>query len=239
MSILHPRTLTVLLLLAPGCGSSGQPPAAAAGTSPTSEAAASPASSAEGAAPAPESSGAAAEGSSTAPASEAESLARDLVKSGGRRIGYSSTKKGWVHPLTHRSGESSSLDIVFTDEEGRAKDTTRICQAGECDEHLEALAKQAIPKLAARLDSDGYTGVRALGWPSGRNELDVGALGMKLRLSGGKLEGVREGKPPVHIGTVKPKLLAVFVVPDAKRLGVFTSPDGEPGNQVFSVLRLP
>jgi hypothetical protein len=232
------RALVLFLATATACGSSTPPPAGPGEPASSSEPSA-PASSGGEAAAAPESSGAPDEPASAAKETESESLARDLVKSGGRRIGYSATKKSWVHPLTRRTGQSSSLDIVFTDEEGRAKDTTRICQAGECDEQLESLAKAAIPKLAGRLDSDGYAGVKAIGWPSGRDELEVSALGMKLKLTGGRLEGIREGKPPAPIGSVKPKLLALFVVPEAKRMGVFTSPDGEPGNQVFSVLKLP
>ena len=96
-----------------------------------------------------------------------------------------------------------------------------------------------MPKLVGRLDSDGFVAVRAIGWPQGRDELDVSALNMKLKLAGGSLQGVREGKPPARLGAVKPKLLAVFVVPDTKLLGVFTSPDGEVWGQTFSVLRLP
>jgi hypothetical protein len=171
--------------------------------------------------------------------SEAEALARDLIKMGGRRIGWSSSKKGFAHPQKRRSGESSSLDVVFTDQEGRPKDVMRICQAGECDEHLTELAKQAMPKLASRLEAEGYVGVRAIGWPQGHDDLDVGPLGMKLKLTGGTLQGSHEGKPAVRIGAVKPKLMAIFVVPDTKLLGVITSPDGEVWNETFSVLKLP
>src|SRR5262245_50753965 len=122
-----------VLVVGCGSGSSSPPPASPGEPASSSEPAAAGSSAPEGAAPAPESSGAAK--AASAPASESESLARDIVKSGGRRIGYSATKKSWVHPQSRRTGESTSLDVVFTDEEGRPKDVMRICQAGECDEH--------------------------------------------------------------------------------------------------------
>jgi hypothetical protein len=96
-----------------------------------------------------------------------------------------------------------------------------------------------LPKLAARLEADEYTSVRATGWPS-RDELELPSLGFKLRLDKGKLQAVREGKPAKSLGSVKPaKLLAIYLVPDAKLVGLFSSEDGQEENQVFSALKLP
>jgi hypothetical protein len=228
-----------------GCGSSTKPP-----ESPEPGASASPeASAASSSDPAPGDSAAPATQASSDPAkagadsghdSEGMALAKDLLKSGGRRIGWSATKKGFVVPQSHRAGDTASLDIVFTDDKGDKRDAIRICQPGECEEHLTAKAQAALPSLAARLDSEGYTSVRAIGWPDGRDELDVSSLHMKLRLTGGKLEGVREGKPAVRLGAVKPaRLLAIFPVLDAKRMGIFSAEQGDDQNQVFSVLNLP
>jgi hypothetical protein len=234
--------LGIVALGAFGCGGSAPPaedPSSASADAPAGAGDAAPGAKDESAAAAGD--GAAPDASGASPQGEASAsheLARDLIKAGGRFVGWSASKKSFVHPQQRRSGPSTSLDVVFTDEEGRAKDVMRICQIGECEERLTELAKEAMPKLTSRLDGEGFVAVRAIGWPQGRDELDVSALGMKLKLAGGTLQGVREGKP-VRIGAVKPKLLAVFVVPDAKLLGVVTSPDGEVWQQTFSVLKLP
>jgi hypothetical protein len=236
--------LGIVVLVGLGCGGSAPPaddPSGAAADGPAGgEGDAAAGTKDETAAPAGDApaGGTASGGASESDASGSQALARDLIKAGGRFVGWSATKKSFVHPQQRRSGQSTSLDVVFTDEEGRAKDVMRICQIGECEEGLTELAKEAMPKLTSRLDGEGFVAVRAIGWPQGRDELDVSALGMKLKLAGGTLQGVREGKP-VRIGAVKPKLLAVFVVPDAKLLGVVTSPDGEVWQQTFSVLKVP
>ena len=224
-----------------GCGPAAQGPDPATPPTPTSA----PESKPDEAAPAPDGSAApsaapVADAPPAADEKDAMTLARDLLKSGGRRIGWSSAKKGFVIPQMRRNGQTASLDIVFTDDGGHQRDILRICQPGECEEQLTAKSKEALPKLVERLDSEGYVSVRAIGWPSDRDELDVSSLHMKLKLSHGKLEGVREGKPAAKIGVVKPsKLLAIYPVLDAKKMGVFSSEEGEDQNQTFSVLPLP
>src|SRR5262245_31303216 len=229
------RTTRMVALIAvlSGCGASEQPPAAEPAMQSRGE---------EGAQKSPPAAAPTGESSAPPPSqtSESETLASDLLKRGGRRIGWSDTKKGFVHPMRRRTGQSASLDIVFTDEAGRNRDVMRVCQAGECDEHMAELVAQTTPKLSARLDAEGYVAIRAIGWPSGRDELDVDSLGMKLRSKGGRIEAIRQGKPAAALGTVKPpRLLAVFPVPNAKLLGVVSSPEGDPDDETFSVLRLP
>jgi hypothetical protein len=240
-----PSFLAGLAVALLGCGGSSPPaetppPAEApAGDTPTAgDAEPAAAGGSEASEPAPAGGGDKAE-PPAASESESTSLARDLVKSGGRRIGYSSQKKGFAIGQQRRAGADFSVDVLFTDEDGNTKDTIRVCQPADCAENLKELANAAIPKLASRLESEGYVPVRAIGWPSGRDELDVSSIGMKLKLTGGQLEGVRDGKPKARLGAVKPQLLAIFVVPGTKLLGVLTSPDGDPGSQSFSVLKLP
>jgi hypothetical protein len=175
---------------------------------------------------------------------ETEGLARDFLKSGGRRIGYSATKQSFAYPFEQRGEEGFRLEVHFTDEEGRQKDMMKVCDFSECSEKLDEIAKVLVPKLAGRLEADGYASIRGLGWPSGRDELEVGTLGMKLKYTNGRLEGLREGKPAAslgQVGTRKPELLAIFVIPDVKRLGVFAKPSGDAKGvmQEFHVLKLP
>lgn len=245
------RTLAAAcaLALASACGSKpAQSPDAVAepaaeqgpagdAPSPEAEASGEPAAAPEADAPA------AAEGGDTLSASE--SLARDFIKKGGRRIGYSESKKSFAYPYEQRRADGFRIDIIFTDEEGRKKDILQVCDYSECAERLDELAKTLLPKLSARLSGDGYESVRGIGWPSGRDELEVSTLGMKLRYKGGRLEGLREGKPKVLLGRVgqrSPELLAIFVLPpEAKRLGVFVKPSGDARGvvQEFHVVKLP
>ncbi|EYF01537.1 hypothetical protein [Chondromyces apiculatus] len=175
--------------------------------------------------------------------SDAEVLARDFLKTGGRRIGYSATKKGFAYPLEQRKEDGFRLDILFTDEEGRKRDVMTVCDYAVCVERLDEIAKELLPKLAARLQDDGYASIRGIGWPSGRDELEVNLIGMKLKYTSGRLEGLREGKPPLtlgRLGTKAPELLAVFVVPDVKRLGVLAKPaDGKGVVQELHIVKLP
>lgn len=230
-------------LVVAGCGPSAQSPEPATPPAPTAAPDVKADAKADEPAPADSAAPSAQPAADAPPAAEekdAMTLARDLLKSGGRRIGWSSTKKGFVIPQSKRSGSTASRDVVFTDDGGHQRDILRICQAGECEEQLAAKAKEALPKLVERLDAEGYVSVRAIGWPSGRDELEVSSLHMKLRLTGGRLEGVREGKPAARIGAVRPpKLLAIYPVLDAKKLGVFSTEEGDDQNQTFSVLQLP
>jgi len=179
--------------------------------------------------------------SAAAPQSDADSLARDFLKSGGRRIGYSATKKLFAYPAEQRRADGFRLDIIFAGEDGRQRDVMQVCDFAECAEKLDEIAKEMAPKLSSRLGGDGYVSIRGIGWPSGRDELEVSSLGMKLRLTKGRLEGVREGKPASSIGQIKGgKLLAIFLVPDSKLLAAFTKPAGTAAVvQEFQVLKLP
>lgn len=178
---------------------------------------------------------------------ESEILARDFLKSGGRRIGYSATKKGFAYPLERRQDNGFSLDIQFTGEDGHPRDVMRVCQFGECEERLDEIIKELLPKLAARLEADSYVAVRGIGWPSGRDELEVSSLGMKLRYRKGRLEALREGKPPAFLAGVStkkldaPALQAIFLIPDSKLLGVSAAPGGDAKGLVqdFYVFKLP
>jgi hypothetical protein len=234
----------VLALLA-GCGAPPPPssPDAPPAEAPAPGEEAAPADPSGEAAPASEAAPAEAAPQGAAP-SEAEALARDFLKSGGRRVGYSASKKSFAYPFEQRREDGFRLDIVFTDEEGRRKDALEVCDFAACAEKLDEIAKDLLPKLAGRLEGDGYASIRGLGWPSGRDELEVGTLGMKLRYANGRLEALREGKPPASLGPIgakKPELLAIFVIPDVKRLGVFAKPSGDAKGvvQEFHVVKLP
>lgn len=237
------RPLPLLALLA-ACGSpppAETPESAAPADKPAEAEQAAPADKPEEAAPAAEKPAEAAP--PAAEASEAEVLARDFLKTGGRRIGYSATKKGWAYPLETRREDGFRLDILFTDEDGRKRDVMEVCDYSECVERLNEIAKEILPKLVARIEGDGYTAIRGLGWPSGREEFEVGILGMKLKYANGQLSGLREGKPAVtlgRLGTKAPEILAIFVVPDSKRLGVLAKPaDGKGVVQELHVVKLP
>lgn len=177
--------------------------------------------------------------------SEAESLARDIVKGGGRRIGYSATKKMFVVPYEKRNETSFSLDVHFYGEDGASRDPMRVCQPGECEEHLDEILKEFLPKLATKLEEGGYVAIRGIGWPDNRDELEVSSLGMKLKYSNGRMEGLKDGKKTAAFTVVGGRLdasglKAIFVVPDSKLLGVFVTPAKEPGVvQTFHLLKMP
>ncbi len=190
-----------------------------------------------------------AEPEATAPAaqeSESEVLARDFLKTGGRRIGYSASKKSFAYPVEHRREDGFSLSVAFAGEDGKPKELMQVCQFGECAEKLDELAKEIMPKLASRLEQDGYVSIRSIGWPMGRDELEISTLQLKLKYTKGKLEALREGKPPATLGRIgaagdTPEILAIFVVPDTKLLAVFAKPGRNPKNvvQELSVVKLP
>jgi len=179
------------------------------------------------------------------PASEVDTLARDLVKSGGRRIGWSASKKMFAVPNEKRTGESFSIEILFYGEDGQSRDPMRICQPGECEERLDEILKELLPKLSAKLEEGGYVTLRSIGWPEGRDELEVSSLGMKLRFDKGRVEGVKEGKPKVQLAVAGGRmdaasLKAIFLPPDSKLVGVFATPTKQTGIvQTFHVLKLP
>ncbi len=178
-------------------------------------------------------------------ASETETLARDLVKSGGRRIGWSASKKMFAVPNEKRTGESFSIEILFYGEDGNSRDPMRICQPGECEERLDEILKEMLPKVTAKLDEGGYVTLRSIGWPEGRDELEVSSLGMKLKYDKGRLEGVKEGKPKVQLQVAGGRmdaagLKAIFLPPDSKLVGVFATPAKQTGIvQTFHVFKLP
>jgi hypothetical protein len=234
---LAPLVLVAILAAIPACGPAPEPakeapsppPAADTGAAPTAEPTAAPE------APRP----AASESSSPA-----ETLARDLVKSGGRRIGFSATKKRFVVPIELRSDGGRGLDLRFYDDDGQQRENQRVCQPGECEEKLNELAKDLIPKLAARFEQEGYEAISSVGWPSGRDELDLSAANLKLKYDKGRLAVLAEKKAPVALrvgGGRAPRaaaLLAVYPVPAAKLLGAF-APGGDNVAQDFYVFRLP
>ncbi|MFT3764208.1 MAG: hypothetical protein QM820_01610 [Minicystis sp.] len=239
MNRLAALAATLLCASLPACG-----PATPPETPEPAKAAPSAEPVATGAAPSaePVATGAASEAPKPAAAeSPAETLARDLVKAGGRRIGYSASKKRFVVPIEMRSDGGRGLDIRYYDDEGNQRENERVCQPGECEEKLNEIAKELIPKLAARLEKEGYEAIFSVGWPAGRDEVESGS--MKLRYEKGKLLYVNEKKPPTPLralGGRSPKaaaLSAVYPVPSAKVLGVFAP--GEKVAQEFFVFKLP
>ena len=111
-------------------------------------------------------------------------------------------------------------------------------------EHFDEKLTELLPKLAQKVEEGGFVAIRSIGWPDNRDELDVSSLGMKLKWSKGKIEGVKEGQKPVAFTTQGGKLdisalKAIYVVPDAKLLGVFGTP-AKPGFvQAFHVVKVP
>jgi hypothetical protein len=94
------------------------------------------------------------------------------------------------------------------------------------------MIKDLMPKLSARLDKEGFESVASVGWPSGRDEIDVGTLQAKLRQDKGKISIVREKKTtPLRGRSGKGDVTAVYPVPSAKLLGAVA---GE-----FFVVKLP
>jgi hypothetical protein len=249
-SLALPLALALAFPLSVGCGSTPAPSAETpAGSEPASSDSA-PANltgdTIDGMEPASPAAGSSAPAESAAPASDSASLARDFVKSGGRRIGYSESKKGFAVPLRRRQGDGTySLDVQFVGEDGNARDVMRVCQPGECEEKLDEIARTFIPKLAARFDEQGYVSLRGVGWPQGKGDLELSTLGLKLTYSKGKLEAKREGKPAARVSETggkrldAPMLEAVFVVPGSKLLGVFASSSADAAGSEFYVLKLP
>ena len=155
----------VLIVFAAGCGPSSeakpppQPEGESGSTSSTSEASGDGSAGGGDAKPAgggdakpAGGGGAKADAPAEAPASEAAALARDFLKTGGRRIGYSASKKAFAYPVERRTETGFGLDIQFMGADGQPKDSMRVCQIGECEEHLDELAKELLPKLTSRLE---------------------------------------------------------------------------------------
>lgn len=175
-----------------------------------------------------------------APAAEpspAEALARDLVKTGGRRIGWSASKKRFVLPVDFRTDGGRGLDLRFYDDEGAQREILRICQPGECEERLDEIVKEMLPKIAGRLEKEGFEAVSSVGWPSGRDEVEVGALGARLRFEKGRISLVQEKKTIAlralggGKGAKSEAPTALYPVPAAKIMGAL---GGE-----FFVVKLP
>ena len=94
------------------------------------------------------------------------------------------------------------------------------------------MLKAFLPKLTERLDHDGYTTMRAIGWPGGGDELEVSSLGGKLHYDKGRLTKVLTGKPAAALTKLGGPRFdsapeAVFVVPGGKLLAVFAKPSGD------------
>src|SRR5439155_6135861 len=92
--------------------------------------------------------------------------------------------------------------LYFLSEDGAKKEPWQVCQLGECEEKLEEMVKVQLPKLAARLDSEGYAAIRGVGWPPGCDELELGGVGLKLKYTRGRLEAIRKGKPAAGLSQV-------------------------------------
>jgi hypothetical protein len=222
--------LVLALASLSACG----PATPAQGPEPAKEGSVEPAASAS-AAPAETAAPEAAKPPPAAESSPSDSLAHDLVKAGGRRIGWSASKKRFVVPVDLHADGGRGLDLRFYDDEGAQREILRVCQPGECEESLDEKAKELLPKLSARLGGEGYEPVSAVGWPSGRDEIEVGTLQAKLRQEKGRISLVREKKatPLRALGGRSPKgeITAVYPIPSAKMLGVLA---GE-----FFVFKLP
>ncbi len=215
-----------LMALPLGCGPSS-PPASpdAPGDAHTSPTATSTAD-----APPPPTATATADAPKAPPSNEpsaVETLARDLLKAGGRRIGYSATKKGFVFPKDARVGAGRGLDLIYTDEEGHQKDIQRVCQPGECEEKLDEIVKEITPKLVERLTRDGYEAIFAIGWPPG-DEAEIRSIGLKLKYTKGKLEQIKD-KKSVALKSSKPlkaaSIMALYPTSNGKLLGVIAEGD--------------
>lgn len=178
-------------------------------------------------------------------ASEAETLARDIVKTSGRRIGFSAAKKMFAVPNEKRTETNFGIDVFFYGDDGANRDPIRICQPGECEEHMNEKLDELLPKIVQKLEEGGYVNVRGIGWPDGRDELEVSTLGMKLKFRNGRLEGLREGKPPVVFQVAGGRLdvseiKAIYLPSDSKLMGLFGKPSRPSGVvQTFYVLKIP
>lgn len=214
---MKPAALLALALLAAACG----PATPAQAPEPAKDSPAEPAKEAATAEPA------APEAKKPAPAAEAsspaDSLARDLVKAGGRRIAFSASKKRFLVPVDQRAGDVRGLNLILYDDEGGQREVVKVCQPGECEEHLDEIAKDLLPKLSARLSSEGFEAVSAVGWPSGQDEMEVATLQLRLRQDRGRLSVVH-GKKSTPLRTVghapAGEITAVYPIPSAKLLAV-------------------
>jgi hypothetical protein len=177
--------------------------------------------------------------------SEVETLARDIVKGGGRRIGFSAAKKMFAVPNEKRTETNFGLDVFFYGEDGANRDPIRVCQMGECEEHLSEKLDEVLPKIIEKLNDGSYVSVRGIGWPDNKDELEVSSLGMKLKFKNGRLEGLREGKPAVNFAVAGGRLdvseiKAIYLPTDSKMMGLFGKPSRSTGSlQSFFVLKIP
>ena len=248
--------LTFVLALAPACGPAKDPVTpegggenaagenAAAEAKPEGETAAAEAKP-EGEAPAGEAKAPERKPAEAKALSESESLAKEIIKGGGRRIGWSASKKLFVVPMEKRTETTGSLDVYFYGEDGQSRDPMRVCQPGECEEHLDEKVAEVLPKLAQKLEEGGFVAIRSIGWPDNRDELDVSSLNMKLKWSKGRMEGVKEGDKKTVAFTAQggradiSALKAIYVVPESKLLGIFGTPSKPGFVQTFHVLKMP
>ncbi len=153
--------------------------------------------------------------------SPAESLAHDLFKTGGRRIGWSAAKKRFIVPVEVRTSTGRSLDLRVNDDEPQQRENQQVCQLGVCEDRLDELAREKLPKLVAFLEQNGLEAVGAIEQTSMRDEIDVGTLGGKLRYEKGRLSLALEKK----VAALRPQggrsprsatISAVYPVPAAK-----------------------
>ncbi len=243
--------LTFVLALLPGCGPAkdpvtpegGEKEAAASDTASTTDTAAAADEPSGDAKPEGE---AAAEKKAAEPKKmgEMEQLARDIVKGGGRRIGWSASKKLFMVPNEKRTETAFSLDVLFYGEDGQSRDPMQICQMGDCAEKLDEKLAELMQKLVQKLEEGGFIAIRSIGWPDNRDELEVSTLGMKLKWSKGRIEGVKEGQKPVAFTAAGGRLdisalKAIFLVPDTKLLGVLGTPSKPGVLQTFHVVKMP
>ncbi len=144
-------------------------------------------------------------------------------------------------PTDLRTEGGRGLALRFYDDDGAQREIQQVCQPGECEDRLDEIARDLIPKLAARLEKEGYEPVSAAGWPSGRDELPVGSLGGTLHYQKGRLSLTLDGKkaavplrPAGGTGPRSDALEAVYPVPAAKLLGVVVE-----GARELYVFKLP
>jgi hypothetical protein len=238
--------VSLLLSLLPACGPAPEPATPAPATTSAAVLPDEAPSAAASADPVPTASASTAKPDDKMPVSDSETLARDLLKSGGRRIGYSESK-GFVYPIEKRTPASFGLNLYFLSLDGQKKEPLQICQLGECEEKLDEAIKVELPKLASRLGADGYTAIRGVGWPAGSDELELAGVGLKLKYGKGTLAAIRKGKPNATLAQVggkridAPAIQAVFVVPGGKLLGAYSAPKGDPSGPAedFYVFKMP
>ncbi|WP_437817531.1 hypothetical protein [Sorangium sp. So ce1078] len=173
-----------------------------------------------------------------APYSEAERLADNLLDGPQVRVAYlegpqvgvaysaSRRRFAFRHVQDHSQGGYRE-EILFTDEDGKKRDTmvivdTQWCQTANfdgCDERIYTSRR----RLSTRLQADGYVSLRRCDtWQPYSSEGPVPGLGMGLRYEKDRLLWMREGKPPLQLGYVGrgvPDVPAgVCLVPEARRI---------------------